>query len=108
MSFDAGVAWYLIRDCCTNDFIWLGCQPLLPQHAAALGFDLTYLSIHDRETTLKNIDTILEHIREDLPRNFAWCERPEDRRAGNNDTRVLVRQGPLMALNAQTGCNFPA
>lgn len=28
--------------------------------------------------------------------------------AGNNDTRVLVRQGPLMALNAQTGCNFPA
>lgn len=80
MSFDAGVAWYLIRDCCTNDFIWLACQPLLPQHAAALGFDLTYLSIHDRETTLKNIDTILEHIREDLPRDVAWCERPEDRR----------------------------
>ncbi|MDX0980122.1 hypothetical protein GOE03_29785 [Sinorhizobium medicae] len=32
--------------------------------------DLTYLPIQDRETTLKNIDTILEHIREDLPRDF--------------------------------------
>lgn len=48
MSFDAGVAWYLTRDCCTNDFSWLACQPLLPQHAAALGLDLTYLPIHDR------------------------------------------------------------
>ncbi|MQX97149.1 hypothetical protein GHK03_13635 [Sinorhizobium medicae] len=40
----------------------------MPRHSVDI--DLTYLLIQDRETTLKNIDTILEHIREDLPRDF--------------------------------------
>lgn len=71
MSFDAGVAWHLTRDCCTSDFSQLACQPLLPQHAAALGRHRPGLSADPGpRNNAKNTDTILEHIREDLPRDF--------------------------------------
>ncbi|MBD9628097.1 nucleotidyl transferase AbiEii/AbiGii toxin family protein [Ensifer sp. ENS06] len=59
----------------------------------SVDIDLTYLPIEDRETTLKEIDTILEHIREDLLRNLRGVTVQRITGGGNNDTRVLVRQG---------------
>ncbi|APG93867.1 hypothetical protein SAMCFNEI73_pC0143 (plasmid) [Sinorhizobium americanum] len=59
----------------------------------SVDIDLTYLPIEDRETTLKNIDTTLEHIREDLIRNLRGVSVQRIAGGGNNDTRVLVRQG---------------
>ncbi|GCA49902.1 hypothetical protein KGO5_02348 [Sinorhizobium sp. KGO-5] len=59
----------------------------------SVDIDLTYLPIEDRETTLRNIDTILEHIREDLLRNLRGVNVQRVAGGGNNDTRVLVRQG---------------
>ncbi len=59
----------------------------------SIDIDLTYLPIEDRQTTLKNIDTILENIREDLLRNLRGVSVQRIAGGGNNDTRVLVRQG---------------
>ncbi len=59
----------------------------------SVDIDLTYLPIEDRETTLKNIDTILDHIREDLLRNLRNTTVQRIAGGGNNDTRLLVRQG---------------
>lgn len=59
----------------------------------SVDIDLTYLPIEDRETTLKNIDTTLEHIREDLIRNMRGVNVQRIAGGGNNDTRLLVRQG---------------
>ncbi|MET3616145.1 putative nucleotidyltransferase component of viral defense system [Rhizobium aquaticum] len=59
----------------------------------SVDIDLTYLPIEDRETTLKNIDTILDHIREDLLRNLRGASVQRIAGGGNNDTRLLVRQG---------------
>lgn len=59
----------------------------------SVDIDLTYLPIEDRETTLKNIDTTLEHIREDLMRNLRGVHVQRIAGGGNNDTRLLVRQG---------------
>lgn len=59
----------------------------------SVDIDLTYLPIEDRETTLKNIDTTLEHIREDLMRNLRGVNVQRIAGGGNNDTRLLVRQG---------------
>ena len=59
----------------------------------SVDIDLTYLPIEDRETTLKNIDTILDHIREDLLRNLRNTSVQRIAGGGNNDTRLLVRQG---------------
>ncbi|WPE24283.1 nucleotidyl transferase AbiEii/AbiGii toxin family protein [Shinella zoogloeoides] len=59
----------------------------------SVDIDLTYLPIEDRETTLENIDTILEHIREDLMRNLRGVNVQRIAGGGNNDTRLLVRQG---------------
>jgi predicted nucleotidyltransferase component of viral defense system len=59
----------------------------------SVDIDLTYLPIEDRETTLKNIDAILDHIREDLQRSLRAVSVQRIAGGGNNDTRVLVRQG---------------
>ena len=59
----------------------------------SVDIDLTYLPIEDRETTLKNIDATLEHIREDLMRNLRGANVQRIAGGGNNDTRLLVRQG---------------
>lgn len=59
----------------------------------SVDIDLTYLPIEDRETTLKNIDTTLERIREDLIHNLRGVRVQRIAGGGNNDTRVLVRQG---------------
>lgn len=59
----------------------------------SVDIDLTYLPIEDRETTLKGIDTTLEHIREDLQRNLRGVAVQRIAGGGNNDTRLLVRQG---------------
>lgn len=59
----------------------------------SVDIDLTSLPIEDRETTLKNIDTILDHIREDLLRNLRNTSVQRIAGGGNNDTRLLVRQG---------------
>lgn len=59
----------------------------------SVDIDLTYLPIEDRETTLKNIDTTLEHIREDLMGNLRGVNVQRIAGGGNNDTRLLVRQG---------------
>lgn len=58
----------------------------------SVDIDLTYLPIEDRDTTLKNIDMTLEHIREDLLRNLRGVTVQRIAGGGNNDTRVLVRQ----------------
>lgn len=58
----------------------------------SVDIDLTYLPIEDRETTLKNIDATLEHIREDLIRNLRGVSVQRIAGGGNSDTRVLVRQ----------------
>lgn len=59
----------------------------------SVDIDLTYLPIEDRETTLKGIDTTLEQIRDDLLRNLRGVTVQRIAGGGNNDTRVLVRQG---------------
>ncbi len=59
----------------------------------SVDIDLTYLPIEDRETTLKNIDMTLEHIRDDLMRNLRGGSVQRIAGGGNNDTRLLVRQG---------------
>lgn len=59
----------------------------------SVDIDLAYLPIEDRETTLKGIDSTLEHIREDLLRNLHGISVQRIAGGGNNDTRVLVRQG---------------
>lgn len=59
----------------------------------SVDIDLTYLPIENRETTLKTIDTILENIREDLLRNLRGVSVQRIAGGGNNDTRILVRQG---------------
>lgn len=59
----------------------------------SVDIDLVYLPIEDRETTLKGIDTTLERIREDLQRGLRGVSVQRIAGGGNNDTRVLVRQG---------------
>ncbi|MDR6101778.1 putative nucleotidyltransferase component of viral defense system [Agrobacterium larrymoorei] len=59
----------------------------------SVDIDLTYLPVEDRQTTLKNIDTILDQIREDLLRNLRNTSVQRIAGGGNNDTRLLVRQG---------------
>ncbi|WP_292617854.1 nucleotidyl transferase AbiEii/AbiGii toxin family protein [Mesorhizobium sp.] len=59
----------------------------------SVDIDLTYVPIVDRETTLKGIDTTLERLREDLLRNLRGVSVQRIAGGGNNDTRVLVRQG---------------
>jgi predicted nucleotidyltransferase component of viral defense system len=59
----------------------------------SVDIDLTYLPIEDRETTLKNIDLILDQIREDLLRNLRNTSVQRIAGGGGNDTRLLVRQG---------------
>jgi hypothetical protein len=59
----------------------------------SVDIDLTYLPIEDRETTLKNIDLILDQIREDLLRNLRNTSVQRIAGGSGNDTRLLVRQG---------------
>lgn len=59
----------------------------------SVDIDLTYLPIQDRSTTLAGIDTTLEHIREDLLENLRGVSVQRIAGGGNNDTRILVRQG---------------
>lgn len=55
--------------------------------------DLTYLPVEDRDATLAGIDAALDRIREDLLRNLRGVTVQRIAGGGNNDTRVLVRQG---------------
>lgn len=59
----------------------------------SVDIDLTYLPIEDRETTLTNIDRTLERIREDVMGNLRGVSVQRTAGGGNNDTRLLVRQG---------------
>lgn len=59
----------------------------------SVDIDLTYLPIEDRETTLTNIDTTLERIREDVMGNLRGVSVQRIAGGGGNDTRLLVRQG---------------
>jgi predicted nucleotidyltransferase component of viral defense system len=59
----------------------------------SVDIDLTYLPIENRDTTLKGIDTALDRVREDLVRNLRGVTVQRIPGGGNNDTRVLVRQG---------------
>ncbi|MBM7045716.1 nucleotidyl transferase AbiEii/AbiGii toxin family protein [Rhizobium lusitanum] len=59
----------------------------------SVDIDLTYLPIEDRETTLSGIDAALDRIRNDLLKNLRGVEVQRIAGGGNNDTRVLVRQG---------------
>ncbi|NHT78981.1 nucleotidyl transferase AbiEii/AbiGii toxin family protein [Rhizobiaceae bacterium CRRU44] len=59
----------------------------------SVDIDLTYLPIEDRETTLSGIDAALDRIRDDLLKNLRGVDVQRIAGGGNNDTRVLVRQG---------------
>lgn len=59
----------------------------------SVDIDLTYLPIQDRDTTLSGIDAALDRIRDDLLKNLRGVEVQRIAGGGNNDTRVLVRQG---------------
>ena len=59
----------------------------------SVDIDLTYLPIEDRDTTLSGIDAALDRIREDLLKNLRGVDVQRIAGGGNNDTRVLVRQG---------------
>jgi hypothetical protein len=59
----------------------------------SVDIDLTYLPIEDRETTLIGIDAALDRIRDDLLKNLRGVDVQRIAGGGNNDTRVLVRQG---------------
>ncbi|WP_457588910.1 nucleotidyl transferase AbiEii/AbiGii toxin family protein [Ensifer canadensis] len=62
----------------------------------SVDIDLTYLPIEDRETTLKEIDTILEHIREDLLRNLRGATVQRIAGGGNN---VLAQKVTSLAAH---------
>nr|WP_280952432.1 nucleotidyl transferase AbiEii/AbiGii toxin family protein [Phyllobacterium myrsinacearum] len=49
--------------------------------------------MEDREATLNGIDTTLDRIREDLLKNLRGIAAQRIAGGGNNDTRILVRQG---------------
>jgi len=59
----------------------------------SVDIDLTYLPIQDRDTTLSGIDAALDRIRDDLLKNLRGVDVQRIAGGGNNDTRVLVRQG---------------
>lgn len=59
----------------------------------SVDIDLTYLPIEDRETTLSGIDAALDRIRDDLLKTLPGVDVQRIAGGGNNDTRVLVRQG---------------
>ncbi|BCH67981.1 MULTISPECIES: nucleotidyl transferase AbiEii/AbiGii toxin family protein [Rhizobium/Agrobacterium group] len=59
----------------------------------SVDIDLTYLPIEDRDTTLRGIDAALDRIRDDLLKNLRGVDVQRIAGGGNNDTRVLVRQG---------------
>ncbi|RWX81468.1 nucleotidyl transferase AbiEii/AbiGii toxin family protein [Neorhizobium lilium] len=59
----------------------------------SVDIDLTYLPIEDRETTLSGIDAALDRIRDGLLKNLRSVDVQRIAGGGNNDTRVLVRQG---------------
>lgn len=59
----------------------------------SVDIDLTYLPVEDRDATLAGIDAALDRIREDLLRNLRGVTVQRIAGGGNNDTRVLVRQG---------------
>jgi predicted nucleotidyltransferase component of viral defense system len=59
----------------------------------SVDIDLTYLPIEDRDKTLDGIDNALDHIREDLLRNLRGVAVQRIAGGGNNDTRILVKQG---------------
>jgi predicted nucleotidyltransferase component of viral defense system len=59
----------------------------------SVDIDLTYLPIEDRDKTLGGIDNALDHIREDLLRNLRGVAVQRIAGGGNNDTRILVKQG---------------
>jgi len=59
----------------------------------SVDIDLTYLPIQDRDTTLSGIDAALDCIRDDLLKNLRGVDVQRIAGGGNNDTRLLVRQG---------------
>ncbi|EJC74982.1 protein of unknown function (DUF1814) [Rhizobium leguminosarum bv. trifolii WSM2012] len=59
----------------------------------SVDIDLTYLPIEDRDTTLRGIDAALDRIRDDLLKNLRGVDVQRIAGGGNNDTRVLIRQG---------------
>ena len=59
----------------------------------SVDIDLTYLPVEDRDATLAGIDAALDRIRENLLRNLRGVTVQRIAGGGNNDTRVLVRQG---------------
>ncbi len=61
----------------------------------SVDIDLTYLPVEDRDATLAGIDAALDRIREDLLRNLRGVTVQRIAGGGNNDTRVLVRQGNI-------------
>jgi predicted nucleotidyltransferase component of viral defense system len=61
----------------------------------SVDIDLTYLPIEDRDKTLDGIDNALDHIREDLLRNLRGVAVQRIAGGGNNDTRILVKQGGI-------------
>jgi predicted nucleotidyltransferase component of viral defense system len=61
----------------------------------SVDIDLTYLPIEDRDKTLGGIDNALDHIREDLLRNLRGVAVQRIAGGGNNDTRILVKQGGI-------------
>ncbi|WP_337143792.1 nucleotidyl transferase AbiEii/AbiGii toxin family protein [Mesorhizobium sp. Cs1299R1N1] len=61
----------------------------------SVDIDLTYLPIEDRGATLKGIDTALDRIGADLLHNLRGATAQRIAGGGNNDTRMLVRQGGI-------------
>jgi predicted nucleotidyltransferase component of viral defense system len=59
----------------------------------SVDIDLVYLPIEDRDTTLKGIDKALDAVREDVQRGLRGVVAQRIAGGGNNDTRLLVRQG---------------
>ena len=61
----------------------------------SVDIDLTSLPVEDRDKTLSGIDNALDHIREDLLRNLRGVAVQRIAGGGNNDTRILVKQGGI-------------
>lgn len=59
----------------------------------SVDIDLVYLPIEDRATSLARIDAALDALQADLRRNLRGASGQRIAGGGNNDTRVLVRQG---------------
>ena len=65
----------------------------------SVDIDLTYLPVHDRERSLKDIDETLDRITVAITDRYPRVQARRIAGGGNIDTRILVREGRVRTRN---------